>query len=89
MAYVVCDLLPWLPPRPLGRLALHGLFPVSVVEEEEDYECVSVLHDHTQDVKRVLWHPTEEVRGTTEAICAHLKLFPLHASITDIGFLWL
>lgn len=69
MAYVMCDLLPRLPPAPIGRLVLHGLFPLSVVEEEEDYECVSVLHDHTQDVKRVLWHPTEEVRGTTETIC--------------------
>ena len=76
MAYVVCDLLPWLSPKPIGRLALHGLFPLIVVEEEEDYECVSVLHDHTQDVKRVLWHPTEEVRSTSEAICTPEVISP-------------
>lgn len=27
------------------------------VTDEDDYECASVLHTHTQDVKKVLWHP--------------------------------
>ena len=28
----------------------------------DDFECVSVLQEHTQDVKFVTWHPTEDVR---------------------------
>ena len=32
------------------------------VSDEEDFECLSVLNEHTQDVKRVRWHPEEEVR---------------------------
>ena len=27
----------------------------------EDYECVSVLYEHTQDVKCVRWHPHDGV----------------------------
>ena len=26
-----------------------------------DFECVSVLNGHTQDIKQVAWHPTEDV----------------------------
>lgn len=29
---------------------------------DAEFECVAVLMDHTQDVKQVVWHPTEEVR---------------------------
>lgn len=32
------------------------------VDEEDEYECVSVLNSHTQDVKHVVWHPSQEVR---------------------------
>lgn len=32
------------------------------MDEEEEYECVSVLNSHTQDVKHVVWHPNQEVR---------------------------
>lgn len=31
-----------------------------VLEEGEEYECASVLHHHTQDVKKVVWHPHQE-----------------------------
>ncbi|NXG18468.1 CIAO1 protein, partial [Grallaria varia] len=31
------------------------------VDEEEEYECVSVLNAHTQDVKHVVWHPSQEL----------------------------
>jgi hypothetical protein len=31
------------------------------VVEEEDFECISVLHGHGGDVKTVTWHPFEEV----------------------------
>jgi WD40 repeat protein len=29
--------------------------------EEAEFECVAVLQEHTQDVKRVLWHPKADV----------------------------
>lgn len=32
-----------------------------VQEEGDEYECASVLNSHTQDVKRVQWHPEKEV----------------------------
>lgn len=35
---------------------------LAAVDEEEEYECVSVLNSHTQDVKHVVWHPNQEVR---------------------------
>lgn len=31
------------------------------VDEEDEYECVTVLNSHTQDVKHAVWHPTKEV----------------------------
>lgn len=31
------------------------------MDEEDEYECVSVVNSHTQDVKHVAWHPTMEV----------------------------
>ncbi|NXM87328.1 CIAO1 protein, partial [Oenanthe oenanthe] len=30
-------------------------------EEEQEFECVSVLSAHTQDVKHVVWHPSQEL----------------------------
>jgi len=32
-----------------------------VDNDDEDYMCASVLHSHTQDVKRVAWHPEEDI----------------------------
>ena len=34
---------------------------VLVQDDGEEYECASVLNSHTQDVKRVQWHPEKEV----------------------------
>lgn len=34
------------------------------VDEEDEYECVTVVNSHTQDVKHVVWHPTQEVGHT-------------------------
>jgi len=35
---------------------------VNAVDEEGDnFDCASILSSHTQDVKCVRWHPTEEV----------------------------
>lgn len=31
------------------------------VDEENEYECLTVVNSHTQDVKHVAWHPTQEV----------------------------
>lgn len=41
------------------------------MDEEDEYECVTVVNSHTQDVKHVVWHPTQEVGPTW--ICVHLK----------------
>ncbi|KAG5653573.1 hypothetical protein H0H81_012262 [Sphagnurus paluster] len=35
------------------------------VHPDSDFECMGVLMDHTQDVKCVAWHPTQEVRSYT------------------------
>jgi len=32
-----------------------------VDNDDDDYMCSSVLHSHTQDVKKVSWHPTEDI----------------------------
>ena len=32
-----------------------------VDQEEEEYSCASVLQAHTQDVKKVVWHPELDV----------------------------
>ncbi|TNN86423.1 putative cytosolic iron-sulfur protein assembly protein ciao1 [Liparis tanakae] len=31
------------------------------VDEEDEYECVTVVNSHTQDVKHIVWHPTQEL----------------------------
>lgn len=48
-------------PAPASPLLTVNSF-LSAVDEEEEYECVSVLNSHTQDVKHVVWHPNQEVR---------------------------
>lgn len=42
------------------RADVH-LPPFASVDEEDDYECVTVINSHTQDVKHVAWHPNQEV----------------------------
>lgn len=37
---------------------------------DAEFECVAVMMDHTQDVKQVVWHPTEEVR-----YCLRIKVY--------------
>lgn len=34
---------------------------LTAVQPEADFECISVLMEHTQDVKAIAWHPHEEV----------------------------
>lgn len=68
------------------------LFPPAV-DEEDEYECVSVLNSHTQDVKHVVWHPSQEVRvswrilvGRTSGVEAVPRplLFRLGLAVTGI-----
>ena len=39
-----------------------------------EFECVSVLMEHTQDVKCVAWHPSEEVRQLLSPSSAYVTL---------------
>lgn len=34
---------------------------INLVTSDNDFECLSVLQEHTQDVKMIMWHPTKEV----------------------------
>ena len=34
---------------------------MSVVQEDDEFECLAVLQEHTQDVKSVTWHPSEPI----------------------------
>lgn len=40
------------------------------VQPDSDFECISVMMEHTQDVKALAWHPKEEV--------CHMTSFELH-----------
>jgi hypothetical protein len=42
--------------------------------DEGEFECVSVLHEHTQDVKCVRWHPARPVfdPDLSIAICIYI-----------------
>ena len=51
----------------------HALFAVD--EENEDFECASVLNVHTQDVKRVAWHPQKEVGIFFGGRCTRSPIF--------------
>jgi len=33
----------------------------ATADEEKEFQCLSVLHGHSQDVKHVRWHPTEDL----------------------------
>lgn len=37
------------------------LLILCLVHPDADFECMGVMMDHTQDVKNVAWHPTEEI----------------------------
>lgn len=58
-----CELAVRHPLCDLGRVSSWAPFSFSLtVDEEDEYECVSVLNSHTQDVKHVVWHPSQEVK---------------------------
>ena len=52
----------WLLFRPKIRSRSKSSTDRSAVESDKEFECVSVLHGHTQDVKAIAWHPELEVR---------------------------
>jgi len=43
------------------KLSVVKLYDVAVDDEGENFDCASILSSHTQDVKCVRWHPSEEV----------------------------
>lgn len=55
------------------------------VDEDDDYECVTVINSHTQDVKHVAWHPNQEVGAALLGVvhqtaflpCCCVTVFPL------------
>lgn len=47
-----------------SNLSLLFFSFADTVDEEDEYECVTVVNSHTQDVKHVVWHPTQEVGHT-------------------------
>lgn len=47
------------------------------VDEEDEYECMSVLNSHTQDVKHVVWHPNQEVSGWLCGLGGNMALLVL------------
>lgn len=46
---------------PFFFLLLIKLLTLHLVEEDQEFECVGVLHEHSQDVKKVKWHPIDSV----------------------------
>ncbi len=60
-------------------------------DDDDEYECASVLQSHSQDVKSVVWHPTLEVAGFSSSIARMLLpsialCFLTRLSPTDPGF---
>ncbi|XP_010005740.1 PREDICTED: transmembrane protein 127, partial [Chaetura pelagica] len=53
-------------------------------DEEEEYECVSVLNSHTQDVKHVVWHPNQELSPGGIRAPLSLLIFPWDL----VGIVW-
>jgi len=43
------------------KCILCALCFLAVDEEGENFDCASILTSHTQDVKCVRWHPSDEV----------------------------
>jgi len=54
----------------LGRDAdmMHGCCLIAVTDGDAEFECAEVLTGHTQDVKHVQWHPTDDVRSRVSRI---------------------
>src|SRR5262249_25080500 len=43
----------------------EGIFKIytklNIADDDDEFECLAVLQDHTQDVKSVSWHPSEPI----------------------------
>ena len=42
-------------------ISLCGDSTDGAADEEDEFECLAVLQEHTQDVKSLTWHPTEPI----------------------------
>jgi hypothetical protein len=40
-----------------------GVFLTKIVQSDNEFECIAVLHGHSQDVKAAHWHPSKEVKN--------------------------
>lgn len=68
----------WIWGGEIGRLcSAHRPHVCSLVQPDSDFECMSVLMEHTQDVKCIAWHPKEEVR-----------MISLFTTVDADNFLW-
>ena len=47
--------------NPFGSGKVEISWGLSIAMGDGDFECVAVLQEHTQDVKHVVWHPSEDV----------------------------
>ena len=60
-------------------------FFFSIVREYDesagDYECVTVLSDHTADVKSVRWLPTKDVLVSARRVTVRGVLIVMHAVV--------
>ena len=60
-----------------------------MVDGEDDFECLSVLHGHSQDVKQVKFHPSEEVRVFATVLEVTLPTFFCSSRIVDAAIMQL
>jgi WD40 repeat protein len=44
---------------------LSNVVDFDIVADEGEFECISVCHGHSQDVKSVVWHPSDELLVST------------------------
>lgn len=51
------------------------------VQPDSDFECLSVMMEHSQDVKSVAWHPKEEVRSGVASVAHSRFSHPLRTTI--------
>ena len=69
----------------LGRSVISTFISLNLandlllVNPDADFECITVLMEHKQDVKCVAWHPTEEVN------CFYLRFLPTQLTNTPIS----
>lgn len=69
--------------RPAGLMTdcnAHSPRCLRLVQPDSDFECTGVLMTHSQDVKHVSWHPTEDVRTEPDPLILS-RLLTLHSHL--------